>query len=187
MPAGEPLALPGLEPEEVVVVLDGETYRVPARPAVDWVRVVVSNDPLGIFPGMLADEDDWDWVIERLCREEEFYERAMEVSRKVLTAVAGRPWWQTDKLIQLAGVQWQRILGAMTLRGARPDRMSLPAFLSAVYGWYCENLETEDRQKLDDELATPPRGLEDETVPTGEEAMDDMLADLGSMGMHTGA
>lgn len=171
--------LPGMWPEPVTVRLDGETYTIPARPAVDWVRTLVSNDPLGIFPGLLDDDERHADVVEALAEDEEYAAKVRTVARSALTAVAGRPWWQADKLVQFAAINWAGILGQLALHGVDVGSLSLPAFLNAVYAWHVERLDEKGRDRFDRELADAPPGVVADEPDDGGASF---MAALGAMG-----
>lgn len=177
-----PIELPGMWPEPVTVVLDGEDFVLPARPAVDWVRAVIENDPIAVFPGMLENPDDYDWIVEQLLADEAMAGKVEQVTQQVLTAVAGRPWWQADRLIQFAAVNWELLLGTLALHGASVDTMSLPAFLSAVYAWHVDRMDEKQRMRFDDELAkVPPGVVSTQTVETFDDGGASFMAAFGAL------
>lgn len=153
-------ALAALKIWALDVDLGGETFTVPARPAVDWfVAILDSETPLPIIPGLMggdAEERITDLLLEDVIDTEEIIAR----SRELLTAAAGRPWWEADRLIRSAGESWQIIGGELTRLGVDLGQVSLAAALNAIYVVCVRTMDEKERNKFDIDLRLPPIGVE---------------------------
>jgi hypothetical protein len=179
---------PGAVRRDLTIELDGEVYTVPPRTAPEWLAALATDDPMGLFPGLLADDDDFAWVVDRLLTEPDFPDKLTRVSRKLLGAATGRDWWVADRLVQIARVNWGVISGHLALNGGDISRMDIATFVNAVYAWCIRNAEQDKVDDFDAKLALPPAGVDDDEFDD-EGAGDDFMAMMnrGGMGMGTSA
>lgn len=142
------------------VELGGETFIVPARPAVDWFLAILDEDvPLPLIPGLMdaaAEERIGDMLLDGEVSAELIATR----SRELLTAAAGRPWWEADRLIRSSGAQWHIIGGELTRLGVDLNAVSLAAALNAIYVVCVRTMDDKERNKFDIDLRLPPIGVE---------------------------
>lgn len=123
-----------VRPVEVYVTVGEWEYEIPPLPAADWFAAVLAEDGGAIVPGLLcaADRKDiWaDFLSGAVAAED-----VAEVERAALTAAAGRPWWQADRLIRNTMADENRaiLFGELMLRGLRLEEISLAAALDAIY------------------------------------------------------
>jgi hypothetical protein len=156
------------------VELAGETFVVPARPAADWFVAILDVDtPLPLIPGMM-DDDAEDRINDMMLDGELTAELVITRSRELLTAAAGRPWWEADRLIRSAGASWHIIGGELTRLGVDLDAVSLAAALNAIYVVCVRTMDEKERNKFDIELRLPPIGVEG---VTSEEMYDQRAAE----------
>lgn len=142
------------------VELAGETFTVPARPAADWFLAILDEDtPMPLIPGMM-DAAAEDRIGDLLLDGELDGEVVTVRSRELLTAAAGRPWWEADRLIRSAGASWHIIGGELTRLGVDLDRVSLAAALNAIYVVCVRTMDDKERTKFDIDLRMPPIGVE---------------------------
>ncbi len=137
------------------VELGGETFVVPARPAADWFVAILDEDvPLPLIPGLMdaaAEEQITDMLLNGGTTTDEIVTR----SRELLTAAAGRPWWEADRLIRSSGESWHIIGGELTRLG-----VDLGAALNAIYVVCVRTMDEKERNKFDIDLRLPPIGVE---------------------------
>jgi hypothetical protein len=142
------------------VELAGDTFVVPPAPAVDWFLAVLDEDvPLPLIPGMMdgdAEERVADLLLDGKVTAEEIAVR----SRELLTAAAGRPWWEADRLIRSSGASWHIIGGELTRLGVDLGAISLAAALNAIYVVCVRTMDEKERNKFDIDLRMPPIGVE---------------------------
>jgi hypothetical protein len=166
-------ALAALKIWHLDVDLGGQTFRIPALPAVDWfVAILDEETPLPLIPGLMAGDAE-ERIIDLLM------DGAIEVkdittrSREVLTAAAGRPWWEADRLIRSSAGSWQVIGGELTRLGVDLSAVSLAAALNAIYVVCVRTMDEKERTKFDIDLRMPPIGVEGVTT---EEMYDERAA-----------
>ncbi len=154
--------------------LAGDTFIVPARPAADWFLAILDEDtPLPLIPGMMgvgAEERITDLLLDEKTTVEEIAVR----SRELLTAAAGRPWWEADRLIRSSGEAWHIIGGELTRLGVDLDKVSLAAALNAIYVICVRTMDEKERNKFDIDLRLPPIGTPGVTT---EEMYDQRAAE----------
>jgi len=142
------------------VELAGETFTVPPRPAADWFVAILDEDvPLPLIPGMMggnAEERIADLLLDGALTPEEIVTR----SRELLTAAAGRPWWEADRLIRSSGASWHIIGGELTRLGVDLGAVSLAAALNAIYVVCVRTMDEKERNKFDIDLRMPPISVE---------------------------
>jgi hypothetical protein len=142
------------------VELGEETFVVPARPAADWFVAILDEDvPLPLVPGMMdaaAQEQVEEMLLDGLIDVDLIVRR----SREVLTAAAGRSWWEADRLIRSAAAEWHVIGGELTRLGVDLGGVSLAAALNAIYVVCVRTMDEKERNKFDIDLRMPPIGVE---------------------------
>lgn len=177
-------ALAALKIWALDVDLGGETLEVPARPAVDWFLAILSEDvPLPLIPGLMdgdAEERITDMILDGTVTTDEIITR----SRELLTAAAGRPWWEADRLIRSSAQSWQIIGGELTRLGVDLGAVSLAAALNAIYVVCVRTMDEKERNKFDIDLRLPPIGVEGVTT---EEMYDEKAATAAFMALMGGA
>jgi hypothetical protein len=153
-------ALAALKIWALEVELAGETFVVPPRPAAEWFLAILDEEtPLPLIPGMMKDGAEAR-ITDLLLDEEITVELIVQRSRELLTAAAGRPWWEADRLIRSSGASWHIIGGELTRLGVDLDRVSLAAALNAIYVICVRTMDEKERNKFDIDLRMPPIGAE---------------------------
>lgn len=166
------------------VELAGETFTVPPRPAVDWFVAILDEDvPLPLIPGLMDDEAE-DRIGDMLMDGEITTDLIVTRSRELLTAAAGRPWWEADRLIRSSGESWHIIGGELTRLGVDLTRVSLAAALNAIYVVCVRTMDEQERNKFDIDLRMPPIGVEGVTT---EDMYDAKAAESAFMALMGGA
>lgn len=180
--AADPLA--ALRIWAIDVDLGGDTFTVPPRPAVEWFLAILDEDtPLPLIPGLMegdAEERVTDLLLDGLVTAEDIAKR----SRELLTAAAGRPWWEADRLIRSSGASWHIIGGELTRLGVDLSRVSLAAALNAIYVVCVRTMDEKERNKFDIDLRMPPIGVEGVTT---EEMYDERAATAAFQALMGGA
>lgn len=123
-----------LRPWSVSVSLGPILGAIPSQPAADWLSILMLEnvDLFDIVPGMCGDvfEDRvttmlMDGVIE--------LSQVRRAALDVVSCVTGRPWWFSMRLIKTAVASWEVVGGELAFRGVDAERLSLSAWLDAVY------------------------------------------------------
>jgi len=167
-------ALAALKIWALDVELAGENFVVPARPAVDWFLAILDEEtPLPLIPGLM-DSAAEDRITDLLLDGEVDADLIVKRSRELLTAAAGRPWWEADRLIRSSGASWHIIGGELTRLGVDLGKVSLAAALNAIYVICVRTMDEKERNKFDIDLRLPPVGVEGVTT---EEMYDQQAAE----------
>lgn len=166
-------ALAALKIWALEVELGGETFMVPAQPASDWFLAILDEDAaLPLIPGMMEEAAEVR-IAEMLLDEAITIELLITRQRELLTAAAGRPWWEADRLIRSSGRDWHIIGGELTRLGVDLDKVSLAAALNSIYVICIRTMDEQERNKFDIDLRLPPIGVEGVTT---EEMYDERAA-----------
>lgn len=153
-------ALAALKIWALEVDLAGHVFVVPALPAVAWFLAILDEDvPLPLIPGLM-DADAEEQIADLLLDGEVTAEDIAIRSRELLTAAAGRPWWEADRLIRSSGASWHIIGGELTRLGVDLASVSLAAALNAIYVVCVRTMDEKERNKFDIDLRLPPIGVE---------------------------
>lgn len=153
-------ALAALKIWELEVELAGEVFTVPPRPAAEWFVAILDEDTaLPLIPGLM-DGDAEERIADMLLDGQLTVELIAQRSRELLTAAAGRSWWEADRLIRSSGASWHIIGGELTRLGVDLDRVSLAAALNAIYVVCVRTMDEKERNKFDIDLRLPPIGVE---------------------------
>lgn len=140
------------------VDLGGTTLTIPPRSARDWFEAILREDPLPIVPGLM-DDDDQQAVEDLLLDGSTNLDEVVERSRQALQEIAGRPWWEADRLIRSAAESWTIIGGELTRLGVDLEKVSLAAALNAIYVICVRTMTEEERSRFDADLRMPPVGV----------------------------
>lgn len=151
------LALASLRVWAVEVELAGTVYRIPPRPAAEWMAAVLSGEPCPVVPGMLEPADQED-VIDALLEGRVKLADVEAANRDALSAASGWKWYEAERLIVSAGVEWRVVGGLLQGAGLDLSTCSLGAALSAMYAMAVTHMKKEDRFSFDAQLTAPPPG-----------------------------
>lgn len=177
-------ALAALKIWALDVDLGGDTFTVPPLPAVEWFLAILDEDAiLPLIPGLMdaaAEETITDMLLSGETTADEIVKR----SRELLSAAAGRPWWEADRLIRSAGASWNIIGGELTRLGVDLAAVSLAAALNAIYVVCTRTMDEKERNKFDIDLRMPPIGVEGVTT---EEMYDAKVAESAFAALMGGA
>ena len=155
------------------IVIDDRVYTVPALPASAWLTILL-EEPVSLFsivPGLLqpeAEEDIQEVILAGRFSHEELEELVLEL----IGIASGRPWWTALYLLANAkhANNVDRVKGELALHGIDATRISLSAWLDAVYVIFIRPLDPKDRQKFDLLLAKPPPGIKAKADPAANRA-----------------
>lgn len=155
------------------IVLGDKSYEVPALPASAWLTILL-DEPVSLFavvPGLLqpsADEELEELILAGRYSRDELEELVWEL----VSIAAGRPWWTTLYLLGNAKhpQNVDRVKGELTLHGVDATRISLAAWLDAVYVIFTNGKDQQERQKFDIALTRPPPGIKVKADPAANRA-----------------
>jgi hypothetical protein len=153
-------ALAALKIWALEVELGDEVFTVPPSPASAWFLAILDEDAvLPLVPGMMDAEAE-ERIGEMLLDESIDVDLLVTRSRELLTAAAGRSWWEADRLIRSSAASWHIIGGELTRLGVDLDKVSLAAALNAIYVICVRTMDEKERNKFDIDLRLPPIGVE---------------------------
>lgn len=156
---------------EVTVKLGGRRFRVPPKPAADWLLAAWHGGGIKYLLE-LGEQEDVEWLTVALLDNELDEDEVASAAHEVLEAASGWRWWIAENLMLGTGAAWPRIGGELLLRGVRPADVNLGEWLAAVYSALTRNGSEKDVQAFDQKLALPPPSA----GAAGEEAMEEMAA-----------
>lgn len=143
-------------PRKAYVEVGGREYVIPARPAQDWMLLLLEDDWADIVPGLcegdLAALDE-DLVVGRVTTAD-----CEHAAKDVVTAVAGCNWWTAVRLIHSAAAD-PAAFGELRAGGLDLSVAPLGAALVTLYRIYTKDHDRKDVAKIDAELARPPEGV----------------------------
>lgn len=147
----------------------GHLMEIPAVPAMEWLRYLLSTDPdiNGLISSLMPDLDDF--YFENNIPIEEMYQVALEA-----IGVAGaRAWWITLRLIYTAADNWHIIGPKLMINQIDPETVSLAAWLDVVLYLMIESMDPKDVTMFTMRLeAPPPTNSIFATEPAPEPVMD---------------
>lgn len=170
--------------------LDGEQYEIPRLPARAWIVAHLDDDPLAIFPGLLASEDDVDDLLDAVDDEDDplTAQRCTDLGLALFAEASGTwRWWEAARLVEVAIRGWQMLDGQGARRGVDLLELTLERFCSSVYSWRVENADQKDRDEFHRWLEAPPPSvlLTDDEEPDDwrvQEEAESFLAVAGALG-----
>jgi hypothetical protein len=152
----------------VDVELAGQTVQIPAMPAADWLAVLAAR-PIeleDIFPALAPGGAEL--VDELLYSDNLTLEELYRVVLDVISTVTGRPWWISMRLINDAMLNWGLVGSKLVLGGVDSAKVSLGAWLDAVFMIIIEGTPEDKLTMFFSKLEFPPPGFE----PIAEITMD---------------
>lgn len=162
-------------------------YVFPHRSAAEWMALVSEQTwPFDLVQSM--EFESYERMLD--AAETGQFEAAdvLPLARAVLAAAGGRPWWEVQRLCNVAVSGDGRLLGALVLHGADPARLSLAAFCAAVWARLTENQDATGIMKAEAELQIPPPEVTAQEMAAAEQrSMADLVQAARSMpGVRTG-
>lgn len=162
------------------VEADGLTYTFPALSAAEWLDTLAYTSwPAAVLHRVPDAQYEAFLAIPDLDKS-----HLLRMAHAVLEGAGGRPWWQVERVAH-AVLGAPNLLGGVLLRGVDPERMTLAAFVSAVWVLLTQSGDDMQRAQMEMELTAPPPEALEEQGPQ-EMSMDDMVAMMrGVPGMST--
>jgi len=152
-------AAPSLRVWAVQVELGGRSYRIPPRPASDWLQAIAAPGLGAIVPGLLEQSEDTEDMLDMVLDGAIAFTDWQEAARSAIAEISGTKWWSATRLTAYLLGHWGTV-GAAVLSRVDPTTAPLGAVLTHTYRILLENCKDEqERQRLDMELDRPPSGL----------------------------
>lgn len=117
-----------LKPWPVELELAGQIYEFPAAPAVDWLAVLMEEEP--DLDRILIDlcPQGLELVLDQAIDTESLYGSLLDL----IATVSARKWWITLRVIHVVRQNWHVLGPEMTMVGIDPQVLSLAAWLDAM-------------------------------------------------------
>lgn len=162
----------------VEVEVCGEMVAIPALSAAEWLAVLAAKpiDLEDVFPGLAVDATEL--VDDLLYAERLSLDELSMITLDVISTVTGRPWWIAMRLITSAMANWGLIGAKLVLAGVDASRVSLAAWLDAVFMIIIEGTHEDKLTMFFSQLEFPPPGFEpQEEITMDRDAFFDAMAD----------
>lgn len=160
--------------KSVVVTCAGQSFRLRAAPAADWIFGALSPDLSGVFPGLVRD-GDIRRVYDLWSELPDMQVRCLNVSYAALGRAGGRDWFWVLNLIQECWENWTQVNGILVRQGVRADEEGLTDWLDAAYSMLMERLDGKGRDALNMRLMKTPQGVAALVTPPMS-TRDDLMA-----------
>jgi len=150
-------ALAGIRAAPIIVEACEREWTIPALPAADWFLAVLSGDSYPIVPQML-DEGQEEELSDLILAGDLGDAELRLLNHDALEVAAGMPWYQAERLIVSAAVQWRIVGGLLGQAGVDLETTPLGSVLATIYVLAVEHLDKEGRFAFDAQLTAPPPG-----------------------------
>lgn len=144
------------------IFIGGQVYSVPALAAHEWLGILCRSrvNLWAVVPGLLQ-PDASEAVMDLMLADAFSHEELEDLVWELVGIAAGRDWWTVLYLIgnATADTNIDVVKGKLALHGVDATRISLAAWLDAVYMIFVEAMNTEQRQRFDIQLRRPPPGV----------------------------
>lgn len=126
--------------------------------AAEWLTYLMHDvvDLFDIVPGLCGDEFER-MVFEQMMDGVITKEDLRRVALDTLSAVTGRPWWFSMRLIKSTQMSWEIIGGELAFRGVDASRLSIAGWLDAVLLICLRNMESAKVTMFMSQLEAPPQ------------------------------
>lgn len=143
-------------PRSVLVDLGGREYRIPARPASDWMLTLLEGGWSDVVPGMC--EGELDDLHDQIALGIISTDECEDAAKDAVTAAAGVDWWVAVRLVYSATAD-PAAFGELRSSGLDVASAPLGAALVSLYRIYTRDKDQKDVAKVDYELAKLPPGV----------------------------
>lgn len=129
-----------------------------------WLELLMRNEGIRldeILPGLLP-ADEAAQVEDALWNGDLSVEELHRAALNVIGTASGREWHVAMKLIATAAASWNTLGGEFVMRGVDAAKLSLAAWLDAVYLLLLRNMEQKEAMMFNAKLQVPPAGFENE-------------------------
>ena len=142
-------------PWPVVFTVQGREYEIPALPAAQWLRVLMTEDAtvedvfLELVPEgiqlLLEDDDSWDMAA---------------LAQDIIELASGRRWYIAMRLITVMRANWNVVGATMLMKGVDANTLSLSGWLDVALLMVLQHMEQKDVAMFVAQLEIPPEGEE---------------------------
>lgn len=136
-------------------------YAVGPHSAADWLELILDGLLHRVLPGWIEDDRQARELSGLLLDGGIDDEAIKQLTLDSITVVSGRPYWWTFNLIGVAAstnTSWATLNGRLLQAGVDPHRISLSAWVDALYAVCVTDMDKEQRIQFDTFMETPPAG-----------------------------
>lgn len=133
----------------VEVVLDGESFVIPPRPAVDWMQAILCNSIVDMLPDEAAD------LIDNMI-EENRADVIDDVFNDAVEAASGREWYVAARLVWL--MTYDQLRGEV-MTAVDVNTAPFGAVLDTAYAVMVRWMDEKKRTEFDAKLNAPALGV----------------------------
>lgn len=127
--------------------------------AAEWLELLMGDAELldldSIFPG-LASEEDHDYVTEAMIDGDISPDQVDKLALQVISEASGRPWYVALRMIHIAMSRWSILGGRLVLAGIDPQKLSLSAWLDALWLTMFDSLPKDKWTMFSSQMEIPP-------------------------------
>lgn len=138
-------------------------FSIPALNADRWLEILLQPQISlwAILPGLLAEEDADDYITDLMVLGQVDRDEYEELCWEVIGIAAGREWWTALHLLNNAKAEAHApiVRGELVLSGVDATRISLSAFLDALYMIFIRQMSEQNRQRFDMLISKAPAGV----------------------------
>lgn len=140
-------------PWPVTFTVQGRDYDIPALPAAQWLRVLMTEDATveDVFLELVPEgvtlllEEQGDWDVE-------------DLAKQIIDLASGRHWYIAMRLINVVRVNWNVVGATMLMKGVDATRLSLSGWLDIALLMVLQHMEKKDTSMFLAQLEIPPEG-----------------------------
>jgi len=149
-------------------------FRIPALAADRWLELLLPDEISlwSLLPGLLEQADAEEYLSDLMLVGDLDRDEYEEITWEVVGIAAGREWWVALHLLGNAKAEHNTRLvrGQLVLAGVDATKISLAAFLDAVYMIFIQNMTEQNRQRFDMMLNMAPPGVKRAINPERQRA-----------------
>lgn len=165
-----------LQPWPIMVTVGMLSMEIPALTAAEWLLALGMGHSLDledILPGLLDNEEEID---DALVQGELDLVELHKVTLDVISAVTGRTWYVALNIIGVAVGSWDALGGELVLRGVDASKLSIAAWIDAVYLIMVRAMDNEQLMVFTSKIQVPPPGFEEDDTDAGLMSRDEFMA-----------
>lgn len=144
----------------VTFTVAGQDFTTVEMSAAGWLELFLDNDidALGILDTLLF-QDDAERLRDIMWEDTFTVSDLNDLLLEVISAVTGRPWWISLKLISVMRSNWDFLGAELALQGVRADTISIAAWLDVALLTVLRNIDPEKATMFTSQLEMPPPGI----------------------------
>jgi len=151
--------------------LAGHYFHIGKHSAADWLEAVIDGTLYQILPGWIDDDDQAERLGTLMLDGELSEDEVRSATLDAVTVAGGRKHWWIFNLLGVAvsnNTAWATLNGRLVQAGVDSERISLAAYVDALYAICVENMDKDQRIQFDTHVDSPPPEEPIDEVEEGE-------------------